>query len=308
MENTIPIENCVTQKYENGQLLLLRPIDNKFYPVIDVEKEIKQMSDSYIRTPENIAFAKAFRERRLASSSGLTRGDVGFGTIYQTSFRNNFTYGTGIYHAILFPTTPGSSVTNWLYLTSTNRTYLGCEAFIAYYGNNNPSFMVWDWGVPYPGTTYPPSSAIVQLTYSNFASYRHSITVNGTSWTCVEVLNRTYEYNTASNTWENVVYLFSPSTNAFSLIHSSHYAANLTLQKTATRGFWGPIIETFQPSFTTTTNTMGFASTNLEVRDASDNWSSTGLLSTSQSTTRNDGVGFSMQFITANHTWGARVP
>jgi hypothetical protein len=35
------------------------------------------------------------------------------------------------------------------------------------------------------------------------------------------------------------------------------------------------------------------------------NWTAFSLLSSSNSTFRNDGIGFTQQFITPNHTWGA---
>lgn len=88
---------------------------------------------------------------------------------------------------------------------------------------------------------------------------------------------------------------------------SSTYTASVTDQKDAAVGWWGPIIEVFQPSFTSPTNVLGFGNTQLMSINSS--WVSSGMsvLTASQSSMFNDGYKFVEQFRTPNYTWGAKV-
>jgi hypothetical protein len=69
-------------------------------------------------------------------------GGVGFGVFYDAAYKFAFDSGTAAEFSILCPDRPGGNVDTWLYLTATNRSALGVEAYVAYYGQDEPSFVV----------------------------------------------------------------------------------------------------------------------------------------------------------------------
>ena len=293
-----------------GASSILHTVENKLYPVRNVEKEIMEMSNSSAVTPKDVAFTKVFRERRLGatetqsasvpspSSASVTK--AGYAMVYENSFRHAFTYGTGIQYTIINPITTGGGVTDYLYLTTTNRAAMGCEALVSYHDNSSPlSFQIFDWSLSTP-------SFIVTLSYAQLSNYLHTITAGGATRQCLRVLNRTYSLS--NSVWANVVYLYAPSGGYFAQIYSRSYAATRNDQTGIGAYHWGPTVETAQSSFPNTTGTFGFADTQLEVRDQNDNWSSTGLLSTNQSFQYDDSLGFVAQFLSPNYTWGVKIP
>lgn len=73
-------------------------------------------------------------------------GGVGYGFFYtDPGFKTAWGHGTSLAFDIVCPTPPGGNVNTWLYLTATNRSGKGVEAFISYNGQNDTHFKVFDW-------------------------------------------------------------------------------------------------------------------------------------------------------------------
>jgi hypothetical protein len=111
-----------------------------------------------------------------------------------------------------------------------------------------------------------------------------------------------------TTTWRNLVWLVNKSTSAWNLVYTSPtYTASVSDQKDPGIGWWGPIIEVFQSSFTSATNVLGFHNTSLSAIDSSWNSSGMSFLYDTQSDMYNDGYGFTEQFRSPNYSWGAKV-
>lgn len=296
-------DNDNTMRIENGKLLMLNPMTGEFLPVINVEEEMRKLQAATEKTEEDIEFERLFAERRslkLRSGSDATLpppGGVGYGMFYKSAFQNNFTYGTSIAHDIICPATPGAGVTTTLYLTSTNRAAKGVEALIHYNGNTNPCFRIYDWALSTP-------AFVLKLTYSQLSKYRTTKLIHGSNRQIVAIQNRTRRVS--GNTWRNVVWLVNQQTNTWEQVYSYDYTATASDQKDSHYGSWGPIVETFQSSYSGT-NTLGFYATQLQGQNSSGTWSGFQFLSSSQSTIRNDNLGFSSVFLDANYTFGVHA-
>jgi hypothetical protein len=57
-------------------------------------------------------------------------GGVGYGMFYNDVFKTNWGTATAIYWEIICPIPPGGNIDNFLYLTATNRSAKGIEAFV----------------------------------------------------------------------------------------------------------------------------------------------------------------------------------
>jgi hypothetical protein len=57
-------------------------------------------------------------------------GGVGYGIFYRPDYKVVWDTGSAIESYIVCPTTPGGNVNTWLYLTATNRTGRGVEAWV----------------------------------------------------------------------------------------------------------------------------------------------------------------------------------
>jgi hypothetical protein len=118
----------------------------------------------------------------------------------------------------------------------------------------------------------------------------------------MSVANATVQDGT--NTWYNQVWLWNRAQSRWDMTYQFNYTATLADQQTGWVGSWGPIIETFQDSYLGT-NHMGFLSTRLISRNASNQWGDWFLLGASDSTVRVDNKGFCLVFNDPNHTWVA---
>src|SRR5439155_3619057 len=114
------------------------------------------------------------------------------------------------------------------------------------------------------------------------------------------VWNSTFEIS--AGRWRNDVYLHNRSANRWDLIYRYDYNSTPAEQVSGWVGSWGPIVETFQDSYSGT-NLMGSLNTMLIARDAAGTWGSWGVLTASQSSIRNDGHGFSPTFLDANYSF-----
>ena len=218
-------------------------------------------------------------------------GGVGYGFFFNSDYRDDYTTGTSISYDIICPTSIGGNSSNWLYLTSTNRAAKGVEAFILYYGQNDFAFRVFDWA-------RPEDERFQCLIESStlLSDYIRTKTIHGTTRQYLTVQNTTLQ--TGTNTWANYVWLNCSSDNSFDLVYSYSYTATLSDQQGQWVGSWGPIVETFQDSYSGT-NTAGFYQTFLRTKDSA--WSGWEYLTTSHSYVRDDDKGFSLVFLDPNH-------
>jgi hypothetical protein len=288
--------------------------------ISDVRSEFEHMSKA---TPRNIADEQAFvanKMRLLQTQPGLdpiTRealanqlakqlkldlkapppGGVGYGMFYNAAFKSGFATGTSFYYEIVCPTRPGGNVSTFLYLTATNRSALGVEAFVSYNGQNQTTFRVFDWARADHWQT--------NVSFANLGNYLRRVSAHGSLYQELPVWNSTYQIS-ASN-WRNEVLLYNRVQNTWDLIYRYDYPATEAQQKTGWIGSWGPIVETFQPSYNGTKR-MGALRTQLISRNSAGQWGAWRLLAASDSFVRTDNVGFRPVFIDPNYSWVVRSP
>jgi hypothetical protein len=219
-------------------------------------------------------------------------GGVGHGMFYTPTFKTNFAMGTSFYFGIVCPNPPGGNVNTYLYLTGTNRSALGVEAFVAYNGQNQTAFRVFDWARADHWQTNVP--------FANLGSFLRTVSAHGYPYQELPVWNSTYQIS--AGTWRNEVLLYNHVQNTWDLCYRYDYAATQAQQQTGWIGSWGPIVETFQPSYNHT-NPMGALNTQLISRNAAGQWGAWHLLSATDSTVRNDNAGFHPVFTDPNYSW-----
>lgn len=177
-----------------------------------------------------------------------TPGGVGYGVFYNSDFKIGFNWGSGVEFSAICPSRVGGNNASWLYLTATNRTAKGVEAFPLYYAQKDVEFKVFDWARE---ATNPWQ---VTLPYNTLQYYfRQFQHWNGNTYQVVNVRNWTFQIS--ETVWRNEVYLQSP--NSYDLIYSYDYTSSDAEQKGSWIGSWGPIVETFQDQYSNT-NTLGF--------------------------------------------------
>jgi hypothetical protein len=216
-------------------------------------------------------------------------GGVGYGMFYTNAFRGTFARGTSFYYEIICPNKPGGNVNTWLYLTATNRAQKGVEAFVAYQGQNDTRFKVFDWARSDQWQTNIP--------LTNLTSYLRSTVAHGRSLQVLVVQNSSVEIG--ANQWRNQVLLHNRAANRWDLVYQFDYASTTTEQQDGWSGSWGPIVETFQNRYSNT-KSLGFLNSMLMARDATGQWGNWSVLTANQSTIRNDDQGFSPLFIDPN--------
>ncbi len=233
----------------------------------------------------------AVRLKRPKKYTGPPPGGVGYGMFYHPTFKTNFATGTAIYWEIICPNPPGGNVNTWLYLTATNRSAKGVEAFISYNGQNWTFFKVYDWARSNPWQTNIP--------FASLGSYLRTESAHGSPYRVLSLMNVTSQ--SVANYWYNQVWLWNHNANRWDLAYQYGYSATQQDQKTGWIGSWGPIVETFQ-NFYQGTRPMGALSTQLIGR-AGDQWGAWHFLSTADSYVRNDNKGFQLLFLDPNYNW-----
>jgi len=223
-------------------------------------------------------------------------GGVGYGMFYNAAVKTNFTTGTAIYFDIICPNPPGGNVNTWLYLTATNRSAKGVEAFISYNGQNQTFFKVFDWARADQWQTNIP--------FANLGNYLRTDSSHGSAYQVLPVMNVTSQ-STGVNYWYNQVWLWNHVANRWDLIYQYGYAATLQDQKTGWVGSWGPIVETFQSPYSGT-KPMGALSTQIISRNSNNQWGAWHFLGTADSYIRTDNVGFQLIFNDPNYNWAVR--
>ena len=222
-------------------------------------------------------------------------GGVGYGFFYDAAFKTNFTIGTGICWDIVCPIPPGGNINTYLYLTATNRSSLGVEAFVSYNGQNQTYFKVFDWA------RYPASPWQTNIPFGNLAGYLMTESAHGHSYKTLMLTNLTF--TNGGNIWHNQVYLWNQGGTRWELVYDYQYSATLAQQHAAFYGSWGPIVETFQPSYSGTAP-MGAMGT--QIIGHGSQWGAWQNLNAKQSYLRNDNKGFHLIFLDPNYNWAVK--
>jgi hypothetical protein len=219
-------------------------------------------------------------------------GGVGEGFFYTTDFKTNWGLGTSLSCDFVCPVPAGGNVSTWLYLTATNRSGLGVEAFVAYNGQDTPYFRVYDWARSDPWQTDIP--------FTSLDNYVTTMSAHGTQYPVLPVWNSTWAIDTV--TYRNEALLYNNVRGSWDLVYQCDYATTDSQQKTGWPGSWAPIVETFQPLYANT-NPMGALDTQLIGSDDNGVWGDWATLSFSDSYVRTDNVGFNLVFLDANYAF-----
>jgi hypothetical protein len=254
--------------------------------------------------PKLAASTRREAEQALAQAAGMATaaelaaavepppGGVGYGMFYTNQFRTRFSRGTAFYYEIVCPHQPGGNVSDFLYLTATNRAQKGVEAFVSYHAQDIARFKVFDWARSDHWQTDIP--------FANLTSYLRGTVAHGWGLQTLLVWNQTFEIG--QNRWRNEVLLHNRAANRWDLVYRFDYQSTTAEQTSGWVGSWGPIVETFQNSYSNV-RWLGFLNTMLVGRDAAGNWGQWDVLRAADSTVRNDGHGFSPLFLDPNYSF-----
>lgn len=268
------------------------PKTGKNLPTRNVEQKFAKITASQ---PKDTALEKKFEERHQqmlqkksavkSKTSAPVPGGVGYGCFYKYQFRKNFTQGTAISYDIICPTTVGGNNSNYLYLTSTDRASRGTEALISYYGQNNMEFKVYDWARP------DDEGWRILMPLDTLSPYLRTGMIHNVSYQYISVEMCTRLVS--GDTWENLVWLKN-SNGTLDLIYNYYYTSSLESEQGMAT--WGPIVETFQDSYSNT-NTIGFNNVCLCQQDSNGTWSGWSYLSESDTGFLKDDTSFSPVFL-----------
>ena len=234
-------------------------------------------------------------ERLAGTRDLLTQpvpGGVGYGLFYSDAFKTNWGNGTSLAFDIVAPTPPGGNVSTWLYLTGMNRAALGVEAFVAYNGQGDTHFRVFDWARSDHWQTDIPLSAL--------ADYLKTDSAHDNVYQVLSVWNVTQKLDNAN--WQNQALLYNRVRGGWDLVYQFDYPASDAQQKTGFVGSWTAIVETFQ-SLYNQTNPMGALAAQLLSADAGGNWGNWTFLAASDSYVRTDNVGFRPVFFDPDYAF-----
>ena len=219
-------------------------------------------------------------------------GGVGEGFFYNPDFKVSWGQGTSFSCDFVCPVPPGGNVDTWLYLTATNRSGLGVEAFVSYDGQDTPHFRVFDWAQGNPWQTDVP--------FTLLDNYLTTMSAHGNLYQVLPVWNGTWAIGT--DTYRNQVLLYNNVRQGWDLVYQDDYAATDSQQKTGWIGSWAPIVETFQ-SLYANTNQLGALGAQLISLDNAGRWGSWAPLSASNSYVRTDNMGFQLVFLDPNYAF-----
>ena len=219
-------------------------------------------------------------------------GGVGYGIFYTAAYKTGWGHGTSFACDYVCPSPPGGNVNTWLYLTATNRSGLGVEAFIAYNAQTTPHFRVFDWARTDHWQTDVP--------FTSLGSYLTTMSAHGHPYQVLPVWNSTWLIG--ANRYRNQVLLYNHVRGGWDLVYQYDYTATDAQQKTGWIGSWGPIVETFQSAYLHT-NQMGALVTQLISADQNGHWGNWALLAASNSYLRTDNVGFHLMFLDPDYAF-----
>jgi len=218
-------------------------------------------------------------------------GGNGYGVSYDSSFRTDYTTGTGICWDIVCPNPPGGNVSTTLYLTATNRSALGVEALVAYDGQQEATFWAFDW------SRYPSAPWQAGTFFSDLAGHFMTESAHGHSYKTLMLTNMTFQTRTGH--WKNQVLLWNDGHRHWELVYEHNYSATLAQQKGLPVGTWGPTVETFESGYSGT-RSMGALGTQM-ITGRSSGWGSWKNLTASQSSLDTMNEGFDLVFVDPNY-------
>jgi hypothetical protein len=219
-------------------------------------------------------------------------GGVGYGFFYDTTFKAAWARGTALSFDIVCPTPPGGNINTYLYLTATNRSGMGVEAFISYNGQGDTHFKIFDWARSDHWQSNVP--------LADLASYLKTESAHGQSYQVLPVWNGTWFLE--GSKWCNQVLLYNHTRDGWDLIYQYDYSATDAQQKIGWVGSWGPIVETFQSAYSQT-KPMGVLTTQLVTADNNGTWGNWTLLAENEANVRTDNVGFHLVFLDPNYAF-----
>ncbi len=218
---------------------------------------------------------------------------VGYGFVYEETFRKAFQTGTALDVDFIAPTTAGGNLSGFLYITAMNRAQKGVEALVSYYQQNPFAFCVFDWARP--GDHWQ-----IDIPFSSLTDYLSTKTRDGMNYQIIGFQNQTFIKN--GDIWTNAVWLKNAKNNQYDLIYSYDYPSSEREQKDGWPGSWAPIVETFQTSHSGT-HRLGCLNVFLQSRDSNADWNGWELLSPSQSNNQQDDLGFRLAFLDPNFSF-----
>jgi hypothetical protein len=232
------------------------------------------------------------KQQSLQEATAPAPGGVGYGFFYDSAFKAGWGRGTALAFDIVCPTPPGGNVNTYLYLTATNRSGMGVEAFIFYNGQSDTHFRIFDWARSDHWQTNIP--------LADLANYLKTESAHGQSYQVLPVWNGTWLVE--GSTWRNQVLLYNNVRAGWDLVYQYDYSAAETEQKSGWVGSWAPIVETFQSAYTQT-NPMGTLMTQLVRADKNGTWGNWALLAAAEANVRTDNVGFHLLFLDPNYAF-----
>jgi hypothetical protein len=309
-------KKCEYQKSDGDTTVAYKADTREYIPVDDITDKVKQISDEHRpRREEKEAF---YQERiKLIESATMSAdqksdllqdlnesvervkaedepqapppppipGGVGFGTFY-TDGALRFNNSSNLYYYIVTPTDIGNNANEWLYLTSTNRSPKGVEAFISFFRQENPRFKVFDW------SRSGDDRWTVDMPYSELSDYLLPRQVGAEQYPVIYVVNSTRRLG--GTTWRNEVMLYNRVKDKYDRVYKHTYTlAQQDEQKFLT---WGPIVETFLP-FPNETRRIGFFDATL-IQDEQER-----LLDEDVTELRIDDPGFTVDFHVPNSSF-----
>jgi len=169
-------------------------------------------------------------------------GGIGYGYSFNTTSLL-WEDSTTIEFSVVTPDTVGPGRTYYLYLTTTNRSQLGMEAFISYAFNNEARFRVYDWA----------RTDRWQTAMNLLADYPEYLAVRpdeyGTPRQMCRIRNSTIYLGPGDLgfRWRNEALLFNYVLGVWDLVYSYEYSTATkeenTFESGDTKGWWGPIVE-----------------------------------------------------------------
>jgi hypothetical protein len=232
------------------------------------------------------------REEEVEVVTQPRPGGVGEGFFYNPDFKTSWGLGTSFSCDFVCPVPPGGNVDTWLYLTATNRSGLGVEAFVSYDAQDTPHFRVFDWA--------RTDSWQTDIPFASLDNYLTTATAHGASYPVLPVWNGTWSID--AGTYRNQALLYNNVRQGWDLVYQYDYAATDAQQKTGWVGSWAPIVETFQSPYVGT-NPMGALGAQLVGSDHNGLWGSWTPLAASDSYVRTDNVGFNLVFLDPNYAF-----
>lgn len=309
----------------NGDTLLLEPVSGRYVSTTDVQKQFADLSKKSAR---NMDFEQAFllskiqtlkKQTHLATSyrntavsrlrtflqegyeSKKPESRVGYGFFYNDSFRTAFDTGTVIALDFIAPTKTGGNISNYLYLTATNRASKSAEALISYCPQKDMCFRVFDPARIVDDWKAGWETGVIKC-YKDLGDYLTTKTAHGNSYQVLSIQNRTSE--SQNGNWINTVWLYNYRNNTYDRVYMFKYPCSKSVQKEydpSGYGWWGPIVEVFQESCKNT-NHLGFFQTHLSSCDENGQWADwEPLLPIHSHSATEENIGFHEVFIEPNH-------